>query len=100
MQRWKLVVGYLWAESPSVPFPFLVAQRPYFLCMRQSHRIAGRSQVVHTVKSPVCLGYSNIPGFLPGREVTGGYAPDLFVGLLIQQFPWLCPCRQLPLGEL
>ena len=82
------MVGYLWAESPSVPFPFLVAQRPDFLCMTPSRRIAGRSQVLHTVKTPVCLGYSNIPGFLPGREVTGGSAPDLESEMVFPEQGW------------
>ena len=81
------MVGYLWAESPLVPLPFLVAQRPCFLCMTQSHRIAGRSQVLHRVKTPMCLGYSNLPGFLPGREVTG-YVPDLECEMVFPEQGW------------
>lgn len=82
------MVGYLQAQPPLVPLPFLVeGQRPYFLCMTQGHRMAGRGQVLQPVKTPVCLGDSNILGFPPGGEVTG-HVPDLESAMVLPGQGW------------
>lgn len=74
---WSLVGGYLRAEPPLAPSPFLVeGQRPSFLYETQSHRAAGRGQVLQIAEAPVCLDCSNIRGSLAGKEGTV-YVPEL-----------------------
>lgn len=87
-QRWRLVEGHVWAESPLVPTPFLVEeQRPQLLCRTQSRRTAGRGQVLQTAEAPVCRDHSSTPGFLPGREVTG-CVPDLEPEMVFPEQGW------------
>lgn len=74
----------MWAEPPLAPSPFLVdGQKPYILCMTQSHRIAGR-----IVEVPVCLDDSNRPDFLSDREVTGYGPADLEFELVSPEQGW------------
>lgn len=81
---WRLVVGYLQAESPAVPSFLVEGQRPYFLYLSQSHRIASRGQVLQIAESPLCLDCNNISGSLAGKDVTD-YVPDLESGLVFPE---------------